>query len=248
MPEDHDPAGEAALDRALAAMASPTIPRELMARMISGIPLLAQTPPDQGDAAAMVAQEREAPRGPTRRRFVRWGGLGIALAATVCAVLLLPRTEGSGKNDDTAAPLAVAAPVVAAERQLAENAGQLERSAPPAPRGTEGPVPEREVKSADDDAPLVVRAPAEARQPAPVMPRADDTQVAVTTPPTMAPATVRDSEETVPDPGVEGERGIPALVAGPPAQGEMGFSGMGEVGASGMGAPAMGGGGSGGRR
>ena len=66
MSEVYDPVTEAALDRALAAMASPSIPRALMARMVAEIPRLPQFSADEGGLAAMTSQGR----GAGRRRFV----------------------------------------------------------------------------------------------------------------------------------------------------------------------------------
>jgi hypothetical protein len=247
MSEGDDPAIEAALDRALAAMASPTIPRALIARMVAEIPLLPQLSAGEGNRVVTAVHERAA----GRRRFARWGGLGVAVAAGICAILLFPRSEAP-QGGDVAAPLATAGPAVrtvlaagpAQPRDTVAPAASaaLHHQAAASRRADENafaPLSGREARSTEDadDAPLID--PVEARPPLPVQSSAVDERVAVTAP----PVTVRETEGANGILGADEGTAIPALPAGPPAQGAMGFSGMGD-----MTAPAGGGGPPGGRR
>jgi hypothetical protein len=241
MSEGEDPALEAALDRALAAMASPTIPRSLVARMVAEIPRLPQNPADERDPGVTAAQERAT----VRRRFTRWGGLGIAIAASIGAILLFPHVEAPSVDKPTA-PLAAAAP--AARTVLA--VGPAQATAPAAASAPHHPAVVarragkdaaarllgRDARTAEDadDAPFVD--PVEARPPLPAEPGADGERVAVTAP----PATLRDTDGG--NLGADDATAIPALPAGPRVQGGMGFSGMGD-----MAAPMPGGGAPGGR-
>jgi hypothetical protein len=241
MPENHDPAIEAALDRALAAMTSPTIPSALMARMVAEIPQLPQVPADEGKGEILPPQERA----PMRRRFARWGGLGAAVAASVGVILLFPRAEApqAGAPPAVAAaatpivPAAAPAPAILAAAPLAPH-----RPAIAAHRSAkEAVVPQsgREIRTADKaEAPPVID-PAEANPPLPTQPRAADERVAVT----ASPATVHEAEGGPGVLGADDATAIPALPVGPHAQGAMGFSGMGD-----MAAPATGGASVGGRR
>jgi hypothetical protein len=232
--DGHDPTIhptiEAALDRALAAMASPTIRRALVARMVDEIPLLSQIPAAEGDPTAMTQQERAL----VLRRFVRRGGLGVAVAVGLCAALLFPRAQAP-QGGAAAAPLAAAAP--AARTVLA--AGPAQATAPAVPsapqrlavaarrvRDAAAPLSGREARTAEgqDDAPFVD--PVEATPPLAAGPGAADERVAVT----VLPATVRESEDDA-EPGADNGTAIPALPAGPRVQGGMGFSGMGDMGA-----------------
>jgi hypothetical protein len=244
MPENHDPAIEAALDRALAAMASPTIPSALMARMVAEIPQLPQVPADEGKGEILPPQERA----PMRRRFARWGGLGAAVAASVGVILLFPRAEApqAGAPGTLPAVAAAAAPIVPAVAPapaiLAAAPLASHRPAIAARRSAkEAVVPQsgREIRTADKtEAPPVID-PAETNPPLPAQPRAADERVAVT----ASPATVHEAEGGPGDLGADDATAIPALPAGPRAQGAMGFSGMGD-----MAAPAAGGPSAGGRR
>jgi hypothetical protein len=178
----------------------------------------------------MTLQERTL----VRRRFVRRGGLGLAVAAGVCAILLFPRAQAP-QGGAAAASLAAAAP--AARTVLV--AGPAQATAPAVPsaphrlavaarrvKNAAAPLSGREARTAEgqDDAPFVD--PVEATPPLPAGLRAADERVAVTVP----PATVRESEDGA-DPGADNGTAIPALPAGPGVQGGMGFSGMGDMGA-----------------
>jgi hypothetical protein len=233
MSEGDDPAIEAALDRALAAGASPTIPRALIARMVAEIPLLPQVSAGESDRAVITVHERAA----ERRRFARWGRLGVAVAAGVCAILAFLLVQAP-QDRDVAAPLATAAP--AARTLLAAGPAQPRDTVAPAAsaaphhkaaasrradRNAPAPLSGREARRTKDadDAPLID--PVEARPPLPAEPSAVEERVAVTAP----PATVRETEGADGNLGADQRTAISALPAGPPVQGAMGFSGMGDV-------------------